>query len=245
MSYLVVGTESPVAAALVTRLLEQGINVVGTYSVPPSDKLTRLRNESEGKLRLVELNLGDLSAVRTFASEQPEGYTAVVYAHMYFEMEPISGFDEAQWTRSVVENLAAPAALFTESSTLLADGGSAVIVTSTEAFRGSYRAGAYAASKAAVHNLVMTLANNLGPHGVRVNAVAAGWIGGVMDTDEVFEMSRRITPLGRLGTPAEVANVLAFLTSAEASFISGSVVTVDGGYTGVDTISKYESESVD
>ena len=63
-----------------------------------------------------------------------------------------------------------------------------------------------------------------------------------MDTDEVFNMSRKITPLGRLGSPEEVANVIAFLVSKDASFVNGSVVTVDGGYTGVDTIAKYESE---
>jgi 3-oxoacyl-[acyl-carrier protein] reductase len=88
----------------------------------------------------------------------------------------------------------------------------------------------------------MTLANNLGARGIRANAVAAGWIGGVMDTDTVFEMSRGITPLGRLGSPAEVANVIQFLLSADSSFVSGSVITVDGGYTGVDPISRYEAD---
>lgn len=74
-------------------------------------------------------------------------------------------------------------------------GSSIVIITSTEAYRGSYGASAYAATKAAIHNLVRTLANNLGQRGIRINALPAGWIGGEMDTDEVFNKSRSLTPL--------------------------------------------------
>ena len=55
-------------------------------------------------------------------------------------------------------------------------------------------------------------------------------------------MSKKITPLGRLGKPEEIAAVINFLLSMESSFINGSVITVDGGYFGVDTIAKYEFE---
>jgi NAD(P)-dependent dehydrogenase (short-subunit alcohol dehydrogenase family) len=91
--------------------------------------------------------------------------------------------------------------------------------------------------------LVKTHANLLGPRGIRVNAVAPGWIGGVMDTDEVFERSRRITPLRRLGAPAEVAAAISFLLSEQASFVNGTVLVVDGGYSGVDTIAKFEFDA--
>ena len=93
----------------------------------------------------------------------------------------------------------------------MVQGSSIVIITSTEAYRGSYGASAYAATKAAIHNLVRTLANNLGQRGIRINALPAGWIGGEMDTDEIFNKSRSLTPLGRLGTDEEIANVAYFL----------------------------------
>jgi NAD(P)-dependent dehydrogenase (short-subunit alcohol dehydrogenase family) len=63
-----------------------------------------------------------------------------------------------------------------------------------------------------------------------------------MDTDEVFNMSRKITPLGRLGTQEEIADITEFLLSEKSSLINGTVITADGGYSGVDMISKYEFE---
>ena len=152
-------------------------------------------------------------------------------------------FDFAQWDRSIAVNLTAPVFLFHGLGDRLAESARVVTVTSTEGFVGSFGAAAYAASKAAIHNVTMSLANVAGARGQRVNAVAAGWIGGVMDTDEVFNMSRAITPLGRLGAPEEIADVVAYLVSSASSFVNGTVVTADGGYRGVDTIAKYEFEA--
>lgn len=94
----------------------------------------------------------------------------------------------------------------------------------------------YNASKAAVHQMVKSLACELGPKNVRVNAVAPGFI--------VTEMTKRgmsnpewlttwtqNTPMGRLGKPEEIASVMLFLASDASSFMTGSVVIADGGYT--------------
>jgi hypothetical protein len=64
-----------------------------------------------------------------------------------------------------------------------------------------------------------------------------------MDTDEVFNKSRKITPLGRLGSPKEIAKTVMFLCSEDSSFINGSVITADGGYSGVDSVSKFEYQN--
>ena len=93
---------------------------------------------------------------------------------------------------------------------------------------------AYAMSKGAVHGLLRPLSRELGASGVRINAVAPGYVETDM-TSSLSEQQReeveRRTPLGRLGTPAEVANAVQFLLSDEAGFITGQCLGVDGGLT--------------
>jgi NAD(P)-dependent dehydrogenase (short-subunit alcohol dehydrogenase family) len=118
---------------------------------------------------------------------------------------------------------------------MLADGGSIVMVASTDGMVGSYASMAYAASKAALINLTRSLACNFGPRNIRVNAVAPGWIKTDMTTEGSSD-SAAVTPLGRDGTADEVANVISFLASDKASFVTGATIVVDGGYTSSDPI---------
>lgn len=88
----------------------------------------------------------------------------------------------------------------------------------------------YSAAKAAVAGLTRALAIEAGPAGVTVNAVAPGWIATGASTAEEREAGRR-TPLGRPGTAAEVAELIAFLASDASAYVTGQVLIVDGGNT--------------
>ena len=95
-------------------------------------------------------------------------------------------------------------------------------------------AGAYSAAKGAVVSLTKALAKELAPHGIRVNCVAPGLIGdtafhGRFTPPAAFENAAKGVLLGRAGTPDEVATVVAFLASADASFLTGETIEINGG----------------
>jgi NAD(P)-dependent dehydrogenase (short-subunit alcohol dehydrogenase family) len=87
---------------------------------------------------------------------------------------------------------------------------------------------AYSASKAAIEMLVREMALELADYGIRVNAVAPGWIAIRGETEE--ERVNRIVPLGSSGTPEQIAHAMVFLASRYASYITGQTLTVDGGF---------------
>ena len=114
-------------------------------------------------------------------------------------------------------------------------GGSVVTVASMYSYFGGGRRAAYSAAKGGIVQLTKSLAEAYAAEGIRVNAVAPGWI----DTPLLAplkadpELGGRIlsrTPLDRFGTTAEIGSVVAFLSSDAASFVTGAVLPVDGGY---------------
>jgi NAD(P)-dependent dehydrogenase (short-subunit alcohol dehydrogenase family) len=245
MSIVVIGAAKGGYAESITRkIIEKGFSVIGTYDKEYSDNAKKLQSEFSIKdLKLYEVDLSDRNKLSEFVNAVKEPTDGFVFAQFYFAMENPYDFDHSIWDKSIAINLTAPNFLIHELKSKMQKGSSIVLITSTEGFRGSYGASAYAATKAAIHNLVKTLANNLGKFGIRINALPAGWIGGEMDTDEIFNKSRSLTPLGRLGTDEEVANVVLFLLSKESSFVNGTTIVADGGYLCSDPLSKYEFEA--
>jgi NAD(P)-dependent dehydrogenase (short-subunit alcohol dehydrogenase family) len=110
--------------------------------------------------------------------------------------------------------------------------GAIVFISSVNGLRGRFGLANYSASKAALVGLTRTLARELGPRGIRVNAVAPGHVRTEMTSKlepRFIEQALSETALGRLGEPEDVAELVAFLVSARARHITGEVIRVDGG----------------
>lgn len=149
---------------------------------------------------------------------------------------PTVELDAALVDRLYAVNVRAPLLLIAALVPKMIEQGSGVIISmsSVSAVVGTPRRAAYAATKGAVDAATRSLAIELGPHGIRVNSVAPG----IVDTDMwarnkaipgVVEQTEALTPLGRWATPEEIADVVTFLASDAARFVTGETVSVDGG----------------
>ena len=146
----------------------------------------------------------------------------------------IDALDPDEWEAVLRVNLTAPMLLCREAAPLMrANGGSIVNVASRVYLSGT--GVGYTSSKSGLIGLTRTLAVQLGPHNIRVNAVAPSFLNSpfnkkiVAENRGLADAFRRITPLGRVGTPEDVAGAIAFLASDRASFITGDVLHVCGG----------------
>jgi 3-oxoacyl-[acyl-carrier protein] reductase len=222
-SVLVTGAARGLGAAVAERLRGDGFAVVATDLAPPAG-LVRLdvREEPAWASAVTEL----------VAAGEPWGLVncaARTVVRDLFEIEA----DE--WDDVLATNLRGPFLGIRAVGRLLRDrgGGRIVNVASDSAFRGVGVTGAhYAASKAALITLTRRAAAALAPSGVTVNAVAPGTLDGEtvreLAGDRLGELAAEV-PLGRLGGLPEVAGVVAWLLSDDASYVTGATVVADGG----------------
>jgi 3-oxoacyl-[acyl-carrier protein] reductase len=238
--FVVTGTGRGIGAGISRRLIGQGATVIGTYNTAVAEARD-LEQEFPGSLKTLQADLADPASVSALARillAEGELHGLVNNAGT-IDFQKWDGFSIDEWRKVFAVNVDAPVFLVHALRKLFTRNASIVNIASTDGMTGSFGSIAYSASKAALLNVTKSLANLLGPDGIRVNAIAPGWIDTGMSTDASYAAGE-LTPLGRNGTPADIAAVVEFLLGDDARFVTGASLIVDGGYTNVDTIMQQE-----
>ena len=236
---LITGGAGAVGSAAARMLAQDGFSLV--LADLDGDRAATVAAEIERESRIEVVALGiDIAAPDAAArliatvSERFGRLDCLVNNAGRTGASKIDALDPDEWEAVLRVNLTAPMLLCREAAPLMrANGGSIVNVASRVYLSGT--GVGYTSSKSGLIGLTRTLAVQLGPHGIRVNAVAPSFLNSPFNKKIVAENSsladafRRITPLGRVGTPEDVAGAIAFLASDRASFITGDVLHVCGG----------------
>ena len=240
---LVTGGGTGIGAAITRELAARGAQVflVGRRH----GELLDLQAQLERKKQKVYAFPGDVSSAQSLASlveairAKTDRIDYVVHSAGVYKKASIEEMDEREWNGVFNSNVKG---VFLLTKLLLpvmkASGGSIVIIASTLAYQTAPGASAYSASKAAVVALTRSMAREFSKMHIRVNCICPG----IVDTpvhDPFFPTSKErerfvndvsnMVPLGRIGSPDDVAHAALFLLSDEASWITGEVLAVDGG----------------
>jgi 3-oxoacyl-[acyl-carrier protein] reductase len=232
---IVTGVSRGIGLAICRQLVSDKFKVYGTYN-SGAKEAKLLKQELGDRVELDRVNFADRTQTLSFIDKMKSfTFHALVNNAGIIEFENFQEFDLGIWDKTIEVNLTATLLLSQGLQSAICNGGSIVNITSTDAMTGSFASISYAVSKAAQENLTKSLSNNLGSRNIRVNAIAPGWIDTSMSTQASMD-AVSLTPLARNGQPAEIAKVTSFLLSDAASFITGTTIVVDGGYTNVDYI---------
>jgi 3-oxoacyl-[acyl-carrier protein] reductase len=244
---LVTGAASGIGAATAITFAQAGADVaLGWYPGDPHDvEIVRREVEATGRRALVlELDVASTASVDAFvgAAFSTLGRIDIVVANAGIARTvPALELTDDAWNKVVDVNLLGVWRCFRAALPhLLAAGYGRLLATSSVAgTRQSWTEHVhYTASKAGIVGLVTSLAIEVGRHGVTVNAVAPGVIESPQSLDSVNSLgvegvaaAGRANPVGRVGKPEDVAALYRFLASADAGFINGQLITIDGGRT--------------
>lgn len=237
---LVTGGGQGIGRGIVDCFLEEGAQVAVVQRKPLDPDLQT--HPSVFAIQADLVDTGILSSVVDQAVDRFGGLNVLVNnAGIMFERS-VSDIRPEEWDMTMALNLRTP--LFLAQAVLpfmrQAGGGSIINIGSIEGLAANPEHAVYAASKAGIHGMTKALAVDLGPDNIRCNAIAPGWITSELSENYLQSQSdpaaarnalHRLHPAGRLGEPRDVGELAVFLASHRSGFLTGEVITLDGGRT--------------
>ena len=241
---LVTGAGSGIGQVTALTFATEGAKVVvADVNTQGGEETVSKIKESGGESIFVHADVSSAADVEAMISDTVEAFGRLDFAHNNAGISgqgrggPTHEYSEESWDRVIDINLKGVwLCMRYEIPQMLEQGGGAIVNTASVAgLVGQRNGGAYVASKHGVVGLTKTAALEYAQLGIRVNCVCPGYIETSMSAGILSDSERRAQmladePIGRIGTPVEVAEAVVWLCSDAASFVTGHAMTVDGGY---------------
>jgi 3-oxoacyl-[acyl-carrier protein] reductase len=232
---LIFGGSRGIGAACVRKLAQDGFDVAYTYVSSTPDIPERI---GEARTRGYAVNICEPAQVEQVFADVARNFGSAPHcvlanAGINVPPGPVGQFNPEDFRRLVEVNIVGAFNILSAAARHVVDGGTVIALTTSLVRHAVPGVGPYSATKAAVESLVRSMAKELAPRSVRVNAVAPGPIDTDLfragKTEEAKQRSAAMSPFNRIGTPDEVAEVVAFLASDKASWVHGQIIQPNGG----------------
>ncbi|MGK5531843.1 SDR family oxidoreductase [Streptomyces sp. URMC 129] len=236
---VVTGSSRGIGRAIALRLAADGVRVVVNYrkTAGAAEEVAAAVEESGGRAAVVRADVTDPAQLRSLfdAAERHFGGLDVFVHNAYaFVQSPLADATDEDYEVSFSANARATFVGLREAATRVRDGGRIIFISSSVTRVGYPTTALYAASKAAGEQMVRTVAREVASRGITVNSLLAGQTltDGFRETvDDPPEVIARRIPMGRLGRPEDIADVVGFFASDASRWITGQSLAVDGGQT--------------
>tara|TARA_B100000035_G_scaffold254387_1_gene223917 strand:+ start:3542 stop:4384 length:843 start_codon:yes stop_codon:yes gene_type:complete len=235
---IITGSGQGIGKATALLFAKEGATViVAEYNKDTGEAVATEINEAGGEGRFVQVDIADRESVQALISDVVETNGSIdilVNNAGVIKDNTLEKMTDEEFDRVISVNLRGTYICTKEAADIMCNQSSGVILNaaSVVALYGNFGQTNYVASKAGVIGMTKVWARELGKYGIRVNAVAPGFISTDMIKDipeNVIEMMLKKIPLRRMGQIEEVASVYAWLASDDASYVTGTVINVDGG----------------
>ncbi|MFC7304580.1 glucose 1-dehydrogenase [Streptomyces monticola] len=236
---VVTGGSRGIGRAIVERLARDGAEVVFNYasSADAAAAVVAGVEEAGGTAHALRVDLAEPGAAQELMDAAQERLGAldilVNNAALSFRTAPIAETDDATFDRVMAVNAKAAFVTVRHAARHMRDGGRIINISTLNTVRPAPGSAPYASSKGAVEQLTLVASQELGPRGITVNSVSPGATDTELlrgtNSEEVLDMVVGMTPLRRLGEPADVADVVGFLAGPDARWVTGANIRAGGG----------------